>query len=64
MGRFILILAILLLLGSAVFSLLERLGLPPLPGDVIIRRKYFTIYIPVTTSIIVIIAVTVLFQWL
>lgn len=64
MGRLFLILAILLLVGSAVYSLLERLGLPPLPGDILIRRKYFTIYIPVTTSIIIIIAVTLIFQWL
>ncbi len=63
MGRFLLILALLLLLGSLLFSLLERLGLPPLPGDIVIRRKYFTVYIPVTTAIIIIIGVTLLFQW-
>lgn len=64
MGRFMLILSMLLLISSAVFSLLERLGLPPLPGDVVIRRKYFTIYVPVTTAIVIIIAVTAIFQWL
>lgn len=63
MGRIFLIIAFLTVGGSIIFSLLERLGLPPIPGDVLIRRKYFTIYIPVTSTIVIIIVVTLLFQW-
>ena len=36
-----------------VWLLAERLGLGQIPGDIIIKREWGTIYIPITTSIIV-----------
>jgi hypothetical protein len=43
--------------------LAERFGLGRLPGDIVVERDGFRIYIPVMTSIIVSIALTFLF-WL
>jgi hypothetical protein len=38
------------------------LGVPigRLPGDIIIRRDHFTVYVPITTSILVSVLLTVL----
>lgn len=46
LGLFIIILGILLLLGGKI----PWIG--RLPGDIVIERKNFTFYIPITTSII------------
>ena len=52
---------ILLFLGS-VFYFLGKLGigLGKLPGDIIIQKENFTFYFPLTTSIIISVALTIL----
>lgn len=42
---------------------LAKLGLGKLPGDIIVKRDEFTLYLPVTTSILVSIVLSLLF-WL
>jgi uncharacterized protein HemY len=53
----------LLLLGLAIaaFGLLMMLGVPfgRLPGDIYVRRGNFSFYMPITTSIIVSVILTV-----
>lgn len=46
----------------AAFGALIWLGVPlgRLPGDFVIRREGFTIYLPITTSILVSLVLTVL----
>jgi DUF2905 family protein len=44
-----------------VWFLAERLGLGHLPGDIIIKRDWGTIYIPITTSIVVSLVLSVCF---
>jgi Protein of unknown function (DUF2905) len=44
-----------------VWPLLARLGLGRLPGDIWIRRPGFGLYIPITTSIVVSIVLSILF---
>ena len=58
----ILIGAILLIAGLA-WPFLARLGLGGLPGDIAIERQNFRFYFPVLTSLVVSIALTLLF-WL
>ena len=42
-------------------QLLERVGIPRLPGDIVIRRGNWTIYIPIATSILLSLILTLLF---
>lgn len=53
MGRILVIFGIVIVLVGLVLILLERFGLPHLPGDILIERENYTIYIPIATSIIV-----------
>jgi hypothetical protein len=41
----------------------QRFGLGRLPGDIIIERENFTLYVPITTSILVSLFLSLLF-WL
>ena len=54
--------AILLIVGLA-WPLLTRLGLGRLPGDIAFQRGNFRFYFPVVTSLVVSVALTLLF-WL
>jgi len=54
-GLFIVIIGILLLLGGKI----PWIG--RLPGDIIIEKKDYSIYIPITTSIILSILLTLIF---
>lgn len=49
------------LLG-ALWMLAERLGVGRLPGDLVFRRKNVTIYLPLVSSIVVSLVLTVLFN--
>jgi hypothetical protein len=40
--------------------LAEKLGLGRLPGDVVVERKGFRLYIPIATSILVSVVLTLL----
>jgi uncharacterized membrane protein YkgB len=55
LGVFIILIGLLLLIGEKI----PWVG--RLPGDVIIRKKNFTFYFPVVTSIIISIILTLLF---
>jgi hypothetical protein len=60
----------LVILGAALVVLglawpwIEKLGFGRLPGDFRIEREGFSFYFPLTTSIIVSIAVSLLIWWL
>ncbi len=49
---------------GVLWPLIGRLGLGRLPGDVWIRRPGFEFYMPITTSILVSIVLTILFWFL
>ena len=53
MARFLILLGILLVLIGLLWEPLTRLGLGRLPGDIVIERGNTTIYIPITTSILI-----------
>ena len=58
LGVFIILVGLFLLLGEKI----PWIG--RLPGDIIIRRKNFTFYFPIVTSIIISIILTLLFTLL
>ncbi len=59
---------ILVLIGLVVTGIgaLIMIGLPlgRLPGDLILRRENFTVYIPIVSSIVLSLIVTLLFAFL
>jgi uncharacterized membrane protein YkgB len=55
LGAFIILIGVLLLIGEKI----PWIG--RLPGDIVIRRKNFTFYFPLATSILISIILTLLF---
>jgi uncharacterized membrane protein YkgB len=55
LGVFIILIGLLLLIGEKI----PWIG--KLPGDIIIRKKNFTFYFPIVTSILISIILTLLF---
>jgi hypothetical protein len=63
MSRFLVTLGVVLILAGLLWPLLQRLGLGRLPGDIVIERENFRLYIPLATSLLVS-AVVSLVLWL
>jgi hypothetical protein len=63
MGRWLIALGVTLLILGLAWPWISRLGLGRLPGDIHIERDGFNFYLPITTSIIVSLAATLLI-WL
>ena len=52
----------LVLWGASSVPILSRIG--RLPGDIYVRRGNFTFYFPITTAILVSIALSLILAWL
>ncbi|GCE85093.1 DUF2905 domain-containing protein [Komagataeibacter diospyri] len=52
MPRILIVIGLLLLLAGLCWPLLSRLPLGRLPGDILIQRQNFTVYIPITTCVL------------
>jgi len=61
--RLLIVLGVVLLAAGLLWPWLGRLGLGRLPGDVLIARRHFRLYIPLGTSLVISVVLTVLF-WL
>jgi low affinity Fe/Cu permease len=57
-GRMVMVLGVVLLIAGALMSVLGR-GFR-LPGDILIRRDTYTIYIPIATTIVLSLLLTLL----
>ena len=53
MGRFLIIAGIVLVAVGIVWLVGERFGLGRLPGDIVIERENTRIYLPIMTSIVI-----------
>jgi uncharacterized protein HemY len=60
MARWLIILGVLLILVGVLWPWLTRLGLGRLPGDVVIERDNFRVYIPIATSIVISVVLSLL----
>lgn len=60
MAKWLVTLGIILVALGLLWPLLAKLGIGNLPGDIRIERKGFTFYFPVTTSLIVSIAISII----
>ena len=63
LARWLIILGVVLVVAGLLWPWLTRLGLGRLPGDIVIERDGFRLYIPITTSILISIVLS-LILWL
>jgi hypothetical protein len=61
MGKFLVIAGIVMVIAGLIIHFSPRLPFPgKLPGDIVIDRGNFKMYIPVTTSILISILITMI----
>jgi hypothetical protein len=53
MARWLIILGVVLVLAGLVWPWLARIGLGRLPGDIVVEREHFRLYVPIATSILI-----------
>jgi hypothetical protein len=63
LGKMLILIGVFIILIGLFFILGEKIPwVGRLPGDIIIRKKNFTFYFPIATSIIISIILTLLFM--
>jgi len=63
-GRLLIALGVVFVAGGLLFLYAGRLpGLGRLPGDLVLRGRLGTVYLPITTSILVSILLTIFLNW-
>ncbi|MGI3211203.1 DUF2905 domain-containing protein [Roseovarius tibetensis] len=60
MARYLILAGIVLVVIGLLWGPLSRLGLGRLPGDIVIERESFTLYVPVTSAILVSVVLSVI----
>jgi len=63
MSRFLITLGVVLIAAGLLWPLLQKAGFGRLPGDIAIEREGFSLYIPLATSIVLSLVLSLLF-WL
>ena len=63
MPKLLIVLGLTLIAIGIAWTLGEKIGLGRLPGDIIIERDNFRLYLPITTSILISLALSAIF-WL
>ena len=62
-SRTLIILGLVLVAAGFLWPLLGKLGLGRLPGDIAIEREGFRLYLPIVTSLLISVVLSLLF-WL
>ena len=52
MARFLIVLALVILVGGLLWPYLSQIGLGRLPGDIVIERENVTFYFPLMTCLL------------
>jgi uncharacterized protein HemY len=60
MQRVLVILGLVLLVAGLLWPWIAKLGLGRLPGDIVIEREQTRIFIPITTSILISLVISVI----
>jgi hypothetical protein len=63
MAKVLILIGLALIVVGLLWAAGERLGLGRLPGDIVVQREHFTFYLPLMTSIIVSVVLSLLL-WL
>jgi hypothetical protein len=64
MGRWLVILGVVLVILGLAWPWLTKLGLGRLPGDIVVARENVRIYIPLATSLLVSVLLSLLLWFL
>jgi hypothetical protein len=62
-GRLLVIFGLVLVTVGLLWPRVTKIGLGRLPGDIVIERENFRLYIPLATSLIISVVLSILF-WL
>lgn len=63
MSRTLIVIGLAILAAGLLWPWLSRLGLGQLPGDILIERENFTLYIPLGTGLLVSVVISIIL-WL
>lgn len=63
MSRALVIFGVALIAAGLLWPFISKLGLGRLPGDIVIERENFSLYIPLATSILISVVLSLLL-WL
>lgn len=63
MPKFLIGVGVIFIIAGVVWLVGERVGLGRLPGDIVIQRGHVRIYLPIATSIVVSVVLSLIF-WL
>jgi hypothetical protein len=61
MARFLIVLGSAILVLGLLWTYLSKLGLGRLPGDIVIERGTFTVYVPLVTCLLLSLVLSLLF---
>lgn len=64
MSRVLIAVGVLIVLAGLLWPWLSRIPLGRLPGDLVFHRGNVTVYLPITTMIIVSLLLSVIMWWL
>jgi len=62
MGRLLIIAGLVIAFVGLVITIAGKIGLGHLPGDIVIKRRNFALYIPIASSILISVLLTLLFN--
>ena len=63
MQRLLIALGLLLLIAGLAWPWLSKLPWGRLPGDIVVERESFRVYVPWVTSLVVSIVLSLIFWW-
>ena len=64
MSRFVIVLGLVLLAAGLLWPVLQKAGLGRLPGDIVIERENFRLYLPLGTSLLISAVLSLVLWWL
>jgi hypothetical protein len=64
MARWLIILGVVLIAAGLLWPWVTKLGLGRLPGDIVIERENFRLYLPITTSILISVVLSLILWFL
>jgi len=60
MARYLILAGIVLIVIGLLWGPLSKLGLGRLPGDIVVKRENFTLHVPITSAVLVSVALSVI----
>lgn len=64
MSRFLITFGIILVAVGLLWPWLQKMGLGRLPGDIVVERENFSLYVPIVTSLLISLVLSAVLWWL